>query len=161
MRFRHVLRRLARSPLFTFIAVLTVAVGIGANTAIFSVIEGVLLKPLPYPHPEQLIEVDHTAPGVNITDAGAAPFLYLTYRDQSRTFQQLGMWNDDSVSVTGLAQPEQVDCVDVTDGVLPILGVHPVLGRLFSHRDDSPGSPETVVLTFGYWESRNSAAHLP
>ncbi len=158
MQFRHLFRRLARAPLFFAIAVLTVAVGIGANTAIFSVIEGVLLKPLPYPHPEELIELDHNAPGMNIKDAGAAPFLYFTYRDDGRAFRQVGLWDDDSVSVTGLAEPEQVDGVDVTDGVLPILGVQPVLGRLFSRRDDSPGSPETVVLTFGYWKAKFGGA---
>lgn len=158
MQLRHVLRRLARSPLFTGIAVVTLALGIGANTAIFSVIDGVLLKPLPYPHPEELIEVNHTAPGVNITDAGAAPFLYFTYREEGRAFQQLGLWDHDSVSVTGRAEPEQVDGVDVTEGVLPILGVQPVLGRLFSRRDDSPGSPETVVLTFGYWKAKFGGA---
>ncbi len=154
MRLRQVLRRLARSPLFACIAVLTIAIGIGANTAIFSVIEGVLLKPLPYPHPKELIAVSHNAPGINLKDVGAAPFLYFTYRDQNRTFQDVGMWTDDSVSVTGLAEPEQVDAVDVTDGVLPILGIRPLLGRVFSRRDDSPGSPETVVLTFGYWKSK-------
>ena len=154
MRFRYILRRLAWSPLFAATAILTVALGIGANTAIFSVIEGVLLKPLPYPNPEELIEVNHAAPGVNIEDAGAAPFLYFTYRDESRAFQQIGMWNGDSVSVTGVAEPEEVDGVDVTADVLPILGVQPVLGRLFSRRDDSPGSPETVLLTFGYWRTK-------
>jgi predicted permease len=154
MRFRHALRQLRRSPLFAVIVVITVAVGVGANTAIFSVIEGILLKPLPYPHPEDLVEIDHTAPGVNLKHAGAAPFLYFTYQDEGRTFRQIGLWNGDSVSVTGLAEPEQVDCVDVTYGVLPVLGVRPILGRLFSSNDDSPAGPQTVVLTFGYWKRK-------
>ncbi len=154
MSVKHVLRRLMQSPGFTTVAVITLAVGIGANTAIFSVIEGVLLKPLPYPAPDELIAVSHSAPGVNIPDAGAAPFLYFTYRDESRTMRDIGMWNGDSVSVTGVGEPEQVDAVDVTDGVMPILGVQPARGRLFSRRDDSPGSPETVVLSYGYWQRR-------
>jgi predicted permease len=158
MRFQYVLRRLARSPLFSAITVLTIAIGIGANTAIFSVIEGVLLKPLPYPHPKELIGVSHAAPGVSIKDAGAAPFLYFTYRDENRTLEDIGIWQGESVSVTGLAEPEQVDAVDVTNGVLPILGVRPVIGRLFSRQDDSPGSPETVVLSFGYWRAKFGGA---
>src|ERR1019366_6279529 len=102
MGFRHVLRRLRRSPLFTTITVVTLALGIGANVAIFSVLEGVLLKPLPYPDPDHLIAVDHAAPGVNIDSAGMAPFLYFTYRDANRTLQDVGMWSGDSLAVTGL-----------------------------------------------------------
>jgi hypothetical protein len=88
MGFRHVLRRLRRSPLFTTITVVTPALGIGANVAIFSVLEGVLLKLLPYPDPERLIAVDHAAPGVNIDSAGMAPFLHFTYPDENRTLQR-------------------------------------------------------------------------
>jgi putative ABC transport system permease protein len=140
--------------MFTTITVVTLALGIGANSAIFSVLEGVLLKPLSYPDPDRLIAVDHAAPGVNIASAGMAPFLYFTYRDQNRTFQDVGMWTGDSLGVTGLAEPEQVPGIDVTDGVLPILGAQPVLGRLFSRQDDSPGSPKTVILSYGYWQAR-------
>jgi hypothetical protein len=128
MGLRHVLRRLRRSPLFTTITVVTLALGIGANVAIFSVLEGVLLKPLPYPDPDRLIAVDHAAPGVNIDSAGMAPFLYFTYREENRTLQDIGMWTGDSLAVTGLAEPEEVPGIDVTDGVLPFLGVQPVLG---------------------------------
>ena len=85
MRFQHILRRLSQSPLFTAITVVTLALGIGANVAIFSVLEGVLLKPLPYPDPDRLIAVDHVAPGVNMAHAGMAPFLFFTYLDQKRT----------------------------------------------------------------------------
>jgi putative ABC transport system permease protein len=154
MRFKYVIRRLAHSPMFALIAIATLAIGIGANTAVFSVIEGVLLKPLPFPHPEELIEVDHAAPGLDFPSAGAAPFLYFTYRDESRTFQDLGLWNPGTVSVTGLATPEEVPAVSFTAGVLPILGVRPAIGRWFSEKDDSPGSPETAILSYGYWQSR-------
>ncbi|HEY1341595.1 MAG TPA: ABC transporter permease, partial [Bryobacteraceae bacterium] len=154
MHLRHVLRRLGHAPAFTVVTALTLAIGIGANTAIFSVVEGVLLKPLAYPEPEKLIAVDHSAPGISLERAGAAPFLYFTYREQSRTFQDVGMWRPDSMSVTGLAEPEQVDGVDVTDGILPILGAQPVLGRVFSRTDDSPDSPETVMLSYGYWQRK-------
>jgi len=154
MGLRHVLRRLVRSPVFTGMTVFMLAIGIGANTAIFSVVEGVLLRPLPYVHPEQLIAVDHSAPGVSLKSAGAAPFLYFTYRDEARTLQEIGIWRSNTVSVTGLAEPEEVRCLQVSDGVLPILGVQPVLGRSFTRNDDSPETPETVILTHGYWRSK-------
>jgi putative ABC transport system permease protein len=154
MRFKYVIRRVARSPMFTLIAVATLAIGIGANTAVFSVIEGVLLKPLPFSHSEELIEVDHAAPGLDFPSVGAAPFLYFTYRDESRTFQDVGVWYSGTVSVTGIPMPEQVPAISFTAGVLPILGVHPIVGRWFSQKDDSPGSPATAILSYGYWQSR-------
>ena len=144
-------------PLFTGITVLTLALGIGANTAIFSVIEGVLLKPLPYPRSDELVTLDHAAPGVNLPSAGAAPFQYFTYREEGRVFQDVGLWNTGTVSVTGLAEPEEVPTLFVTDGVLPMLGAQPMLGRLFSKADDTPATPETVVLTAGYWRSKFGA----
>ena len=154
MGISHVLRRLIRLPTFTFITVVTLGLGIGANSAIFSVIEGVLLKPLPYPGAGRLIAVNHSAPGVSIEDCGIAPFLYFTYRDQSRTFQHIGMWTGDTTTVTGLAEPEEVRSLLVTDGVLTALGIQPALGRRFSQADDSPGSPATAILTDGYWRAR-------
>ena len=156
MQYRHVLRRIARTPGFTLIAILTLAVGVGANSAIFSVIEGVLLKPLPYPHANELIGVWHVAPGIsglNRPDVNIAPFLYFTYRDENRTFTDIGMWDDGSASVTGVAEPEQVDIIQVTDGTLPLLAVQPMLGRFFSRQDDSP-TPETTILMYGFWKSR-------
>jgi predicted permease len=144
-------------PLFTAMAVLMLAIGIGANTAIFSVIEGVLLKPLPYPRSHELVTLDHAAPGVNLPSAGAAPFQYFTYREDGRAFQDVGLWNTGTVSVTGLAEPEEVPTLFATDGILPMLGVQPMLGRVFSKTDDAPGSPETVVLTSGYWRAKFGA----
>src|SRR5258708_1722984 len=107
MRFNQVVRRLAKMPLFTSVAVLTLAIGIGANTAIFSVIEGVLLKALPYGRPDELVVLDHAAAGLNLSHAGAAPFLYFTYREDGRAFQDVGLWSSGTMSVTGLAEPEE------------------------------------------------------
>jgi predicted permease len=154
MRFKNILRRLARSPMFTGVTIITLAIGIGANTAIFSVIEGILLKPLPYSHPEDLIEVNHSAPGVNLPDAGMAPFLYFTYRDEGRSFEDIGMWDSHNYSITGPAEPEEVRGVEVTSALLPVLGAQPMLGRTFSLNDDSPGTPETVILMNAYWQAR-------
>ena len=157
MRLNQILRGLVRMPLFAGIAVLTLAIGIGANTAIFSVLQGVLLKPLPYPRADELVTLDHAAPGINLPRAGAAPFQYFTYREEGRVFQDVGLWNTGTVSVTGLATPEEVRTLFVTDGVLPMLGVQPMLGRVFSKADGTPGTPETVVLTSGYWRSKFGA----
>ena len=153
-QLKQVLRRLGRSPMFTAVTLVTLAVGVGANTAVFSVIEGVLLKPLPYPHPEQLVGVWHTAPGINIKELTASPSTYFIYREQNRTFQDIGLYTGDSVNVTGLGQPEQLRVLRVTDGTLPILGAAPLLGRLFSRQDDSPSGPDTVMLTYGYWRRK-------
>lgn len=155
MRFKQVLRRLINAPMFTAIAVFTLAIGMGANTAIFSVVEGALLRPLPYAHPEELIAVDHIAPGVSIQGTiGAAPFLNYTYREQGRVFQGISMWNSDTDSVTGLAEPQTVDTLDVNYNFLSILGIRPAIGRDFTLGDDSPGTPETVIIGNGYWQSK-------
>ncbi|HEY3886392.1 MAG TPA: ABC transporter permease, partial [Vicinamibacterales bacterium] len=154
MHVRHAVRRLLQFPLFTSLAVLMLAIGIGANSAIFAVVYGILLKPLPYPEPDRLVSVDHAAPGVNIPNVGAAPFLYFTYREQAKSFETIGMYQSDTESVTGLAEPEEIPVMDVTQGVLPALGVKPALGRLFTPADDSPGRPLTVILTYAYWQAR-------
>ena len=153
----QVLRRLRRTPMFTAVTLITLAAGVGGNTVVFSVLEGVLLKSLPYPKPEELIGVWHAAPGLQIADLNMAPSHYFIYREQGRTMQDIGLYQDDSVSVTGLAEPEQVHSLRVTDGTLPLLGIPPMLGRTFTKQDDSPGAPETAVITHGYWQRRFGA----
>ena len=147
-------RMLCKNPGFTIIAAVTLALGIGANTVIFSVIDGVLLKPLPYPHPEELVAVWHTAPGLNIKDLNSSDSSYFIYREQSRTFQDIGLYRNDSVNITGMAEPERVSALDLTDGVLPILGLRATLGRTFTRADDSPGSAKTVMVSFGFWQRK-------
>ena len=153
-QLNQVVRRLGRAPLFTAITLFTLAIAIGANTVIFSVVDGVLLKPLPYPHPEELIGVWHTAPGINIKELNISPSIYFIDREQSTTLQDIGAYTGDSMNVTGAGQPEHVDGIDVTDGALPLLGVKPVLGRLFTRRDDTAGAPETVLLSYAYWQHK-------
>ena len=153
-QLRQVYRRLRRAPLFTAVSVLTLAVGIGANTAIFSVVEGVLLKPLPYSRPEKLVAVWLTAPGLGLKELNLSPSTYFILRDQSRTFQDIGVHTGYSLNVTGLGEPEHVSGLAVTDGLLSVLGVSPLLGRAFTRADDSPGSPDTVMLTYGYWRRK-------
>ena len=152
------MRHLAAMPLFTGMAVLTLALGIGANTAIFSVISGVLLKPLPYPRSDEIVALDHAAPGFDIPRAGAAPFLYFTYREDGQVFQDVALWNTGTVSVTGLAQPEEVRTLFATDGLLPILGVQPMLGRVFSRADDAARRHRHGGAHGGLLANRSSAA---
>jgi predicted permease len=151
---KPILRRLARAPMFTVITLITLAIGIGANTAIFSVLNGVLLKPLPYPDPDRLVGVWETAHLQGMQEVNASPATYFTFREESRTFQDIGLWRYDSVNITGTGEPEQIDALDITDGLLPILGGQPIRGRWFTHKDDSPGSPKTVILAYGYWQRK-------
>ncbi len=140
--------------MFTVVTVITIAIGVGANTSIFSVVNGILLKPLPYPEPERLISVSQSAPSINMKDMELSPTDYFTFREENRTFQQFGIWSGGSVSVTGMAEPEQVQCLFVTQGTLDALGVAPALGRWFTEKDDTHGSPETTILTYGFWQRR-------
>jgi len=151
---RYAGRRLRGSPGFTAVSVLTLALGIGASTAIFSVIEGVLLKPLPYLHSGQIVELRHTAPGINIPYLNLAASLYFTYKEEGRVFQDVGMWMPDTATITGIGEPEEVRCLSVTDRFLPVLGVQPALGRGFTAFDNDPKSEPTVILSDGYWQSR-------
>ena len=153
-RLRQTTRRLFRTPLFTAITLLTLAIGIGANTVIFSVVNAVLIKSLPYSHPEQLIGVWYTGPGVGIKDLQIAPFLYFIDREQNTSFQDIGVYDSDSVDVTGIGEPEHVVGLDVTSGTLPLLGIKPVLGRLFTDTDDKGGSPETILISNAYWHKK-------
>jgi predicted permease len=153
-QLRLVLRRLRRAPMFTAVTLVTIAVGVGANTAVFSVLEGVLLKPLTYPHPEGLVGVWLTAPGLNLAELPLGPANYFVFREQNRSFQNFGIYQGRSANVTGVAEPEKVESLLVTEGTLPTLGIPPMLGRWFNHSDDSPGSPDTVMLTYGYWRRR-------
>ena len=156
-QLRQVFRRLARAPMFTAITLITLAAGVGANTVVFSVLEGVLLKPLPYPRAEDLVGVWQTAPGLNIKDLNIAPSTYFIFREQNQSFVDVGAYQYDSVSITSVKEPEQVRALRVTDGTLPLLGVTPTLGRTFSRQDDTAGAPPTAVLSYAYWRRKFSA----
>src|SRR4051794_34841632 len=151
---RHAGRRLVRTPVFTVATLITLALGIGANTAIFSVVNTVLLEPLPFPDPDRLVGVWQTAPGVKITDLSASIADYVTYRQESRTLADVAIFNGNAFTVTGVAEPERVDAISATFRLLPMLRVQPILGRAFAERDDDSGSPEVVMLGHGYWQRR-------
>ncbi len=145
-QFQHVMRRLSRSPMFTAVTLLTLAIGIGANTAIFSVINGVLIKPLPFRDPDRLVAIWQTAPGLSIPEINASPATYYTYREENRTFEDTGLWRGETVTVTGLAEPEHLESLAVTDGVLPILGVNPSWAAGSAGRTIQPAVPRRPYL---------------
>jgi putative ABC transport system permease protein len=149
-------RDLCRHVGFALAAVGTLALGIGATTTIFSVVNAVLVRPLPYPQPDALVGIWHSAQfqGVTSSNVRLSSTMYLTYRDHNRTFQEFGVWHTGAASITGLGEPEEVRTLVVTYGTLPAVGVAPVLGRWFSSTDDTAGSTATVILTHGYWQRR-------
>ena len=161
---RFTLRRLCKSPGFATTVLLTLAIGIGANTAVFSVIDGVLLKPLPYPDPDQLVALWLNAPGApglaNFQNGLLlSPSMYFTFSEHNHAFQSLGVFAPDTANITGLAQPEQVHTLLVSDGVLQSLAIPPAVGRWFSRDDQNPHAAKRVILSYGYWQRRFGGDH--
>jgi hypothetical protein len=150
---RYTARTLGKQRVFAAAAVMTLGLGIGATTAIFSVVNGVLIKPLPYPDPDALVRIVHSIGGIDqpyFSDA-----VYLTYVDNAQTFQDLGVWSPgETATVTSHGDPEEVRTLTASRGVLTTLGVRPEIGRWFSMTDDTPGTADTVMLTNGYWHRR-------
>ena len=152
-------RRLRKSPGFAATVLLTLAIGIGANTTVFSVLNGVLLKPLPYPDSERLVSLWLNAPGAAglsnfISGLHLSSSMYLTFAEHNRTFESVGVWTRGTSNVTGLAQPEEVHTGLVSDGVLQSLQVQPAVGRWLTQADQDPRGSKAVMLCYGYWQRR-------
>jgi predicted permease len=152
---RYACRSLRRAPVFTLVAALTLALGIGATTAVFTVVHGVLIKPLPFRDSDALVSLKHTSKDVN----GGPPYglslsLFLSYAQENRSFEQLGVWSRGTEHVTDGVLPEEVTTLNVSAGTLRALAVPPAMGRWFSEDDQAPDSPETVILMDGYWARR-------
>ena len=161
---KYVLRRLLHSPLFTVVTLLTLAIGIGANTAIFSVVDGILLKPLPFADPDRLVGLWHTAKGINLKEINLCPIPLFHLSRTGAQLHRCRRLNGGSVSVNSYRKAGTGIRPMFTDGVLPLLGVQPALGRFFTRRDDTDGSPRTAVLAYGYWRNRfggSPSAHWP
>jgi hypothetical protein len=160
---RYGLRVLGRNKGFTAAVLLTLAVGIGANTAVFTVLDSVLLRPLAYPHPDELVALKQLAPGAagiaSMTDGLLlSASMYLTYSEQNRTFQSLGAWTEGTANVTGNFEPEQVRTALMTDGVLQSFGVPPAAGAWLTTADQQPHARQRVMLSWGYWQRRFGGA---
>ena len=149
-------RMLAKSPGFTAVAVLTLALGIGANTALFSVVNGVLFNPLPYPQPEQLVTLHESKPNF---DSGSISFPnFQDWRKQNTAFSMMGISRGYSFSLTGTGEPEQVQAQFVSIDFLPMLGVKPVIGRLFEGGEDEFGASPIVLISAGFWNRKFASA---
>jgi len=156
---KHVFRRLRRSPGFAVTVVLTLAIGIGANTAVFSVLNSVLLRPLPYPDSEQLVSLHLNAPGAPglsefRSELRLSPSMYFTFATHNRSFQSLGIWGPGTASITGLAQPEQVNTAQISGGVLETLNVPALTGQWLTAADQDSHGLGRVMLSYGYWQRR-------
>jgi predicted permease len=153
---RHAVRMIRTKPGFSVAALLSLALGIGANTAIFSVLNAVLIRPLPYPGSDALVGVFNrlVIQGQVFEDADLSPSMYAACKEGAKAFENFGVWISGAATVTGMGDPEQLVTVTATEGVLPTLGVPAYVGRWFSNEDDTPGSPETVILSYGYWQRR-------
>ncbi len=153
---RYALRMLLKYPAFTAVVIVTLALGIGANTALFSVVNGVLLSPLPYPHSNQLVAVYEKNAGMD-----RAPISYLNFLDwqrATRTFSSLAIYRHEDYNLTGRGQPERVNGLMVSASFFPTLGVHPALGRDFRSEDDRIGAAPVVMLSDGFWHSHFGAS---
>ena len=165
---RFALRAMRHNLTFTVVVVLTLAVGIGANTAVFGVLNSVLLKPLSYPRPGELVALRQIAPGATGSASASeglnlSPSMYLTYNENNRVFQSLGVWVSTNGTATGVAEPEQIRAIGVSDGVLQTLGVSPEAGRWLLAEDQTGAvrplpsvyrAYTRVMLSYGYWQRR-------
>lgn len=150
---RYAFRTFRRSPVFSAVVVLTLALGIGGTTAVFGVINGVLLEPLPYEHPEELVAIWHTAEGLGASRVPLSDAMFLAYRDENRSFEAIGIWNPTQVAVTGSAEPERIDAMWVSEEIFAALRVQPFLGRIFATKE-IPEDDLQVILSHGYWQRR-------
>ena len=148
---RFALRMLRKNPAFTVVASLALALGIGASTAIFSVVHGVLLRPLPYADQSRIVELNETAEGRLLT---ISPPNLIDWKAQNRSFDAIGAYNDGRTTLTGGFEPEELDAAMVGADVFKVLGVAPLLGRTFTTEEERPGGPRAVVLGYALWQQR-------
>ena len=148
------LRLLAQRPAFTVVAVATLALGIGANTAIFSVVNGLLLRPLPYQDSDRLAIVWTHSPGANVEQDWPSPGQYSAIKTQNTVFQEIAIAQGGNANITGHATPERVGVVWSSSAMFSVLGLKPILGRVFTPEDDVPGKPAAAVLSYGLWQRR-------
>lgn len=151
---RFALRSFRKNPGFTLAAILSLAIGIGANTSIFSVANALLLRPLPYDSPDRLVILWNRSPGLNITQDWFSVAQYFDIKTAHHGFEQVAIAIGGNYNLTGQGDPERVGVVRVSSNLLPMLGARPALGRLLTPDEDSPGRPSTAVLTHGMWARR-------
>jgi len=149
---RYGIRTLLKSPGFSLLAALTLALGIGANTALFSVVNGVLLKPLPYPHPEQLVSLFESKPHF---EKGSFSYLnFVDFQRQNRTLGAIAAYRQTGLSLTGSGDAEQLRAQMVSADLFSILGIRPLVGRTFNDDEDRLGTTKVVMLSTELWKRK-------
>jgi predicted permease len=151
---RYAVRGFFRRPGFTAITVTTLALAMGANTAIFSVVDGVLLESLPFPEPDELVSIKHDAPGLDLMGMPNAPGLHVFYSQAGRSFDALAMYSAQTATLTGEGPPERLTTGRVTPTLFDVLGARPTLGRPFTVEEGVPGGPSATILSDGFWAER-------
>lgn len=156
---RYALRTLLKRPAFTAVAVLTLALGVGLNTAIFSVVNAALLKPFPFPDADELVSIYHSYPKINLLRASVSAPALRYYQENARSFESIGAYSGWQApqNLTGIGNPERVMSVKVNADFFPTLGIAPQLGRFFAKEEDQPGRNKVVVLSNAFWKQRFGA----
>ena len=152
--FRYAARALRRTPIFTLAAGLTLALGIGANTLIFSVVDAELLRPLPFQEPGRLVEVAEKNEKLNLPVWASSILNYLSWKEQSQSVQPMGAIGSVSFALTGKGDPEQFNGNSISPSIFPLLGIQPVAGRAFLEGEDRPQSPPVAMISEGLWRRR-------
>src|SRR5215217_344480 len=155
---RFALRQLRRSPVFTVAAIACLALGIGANTAIFTVINAVLVRPLPYPDPDRLVMVWESNAGRKRERNTVAPANYLDWKAESDVFERMAGVYDKRMNLTGVGEPVEVPAQSATAELFPLLGLRASMGRTYTTAEDVPGGPAVVLLSHGLWQRRFGGA---
>jgi predicted permease len=154
--FRYAFRKLEKNPGFAFVAVLTLALGIGANSAMFSVVNGVLLRPLPYRDPQMLVLLSEHWP--QFPRLSLSYLNYQDWRDQSHSFAAIGAVRNTVLTMTGFAEPERLPVQNITANLPDLLGIRPELGRMFAAAEDKRGAPAVALISHSLWERRFSSS---
>ena len=153
---RYGIRSLLRQPSFTVVAVLTLALGIGVNTAIFSMVNALLFKALPFQNPEQLVVVNPQASNGGLL--GIAGYEYLSWKERNQSFENLAAYSNENFNLSGRGEPERLSCAQVTSSLFPLLGVQPLKGRTFLPDEDRPGNDRVAIVSEGFWQRRYNRA---
>src|SRR5579871_6050111 len=154
---RYSLRTLRKTPMFAAAAILTLALGIGANTAIFSVVNAVLLKPLPFAEPDRLVVVNEKNDKLHLQDFGSSVLNYLSWKEQAQSFQWMGAVGGGNYNLTGRGDPENFGGAPISPSIFPLLGIQPVAGRAFREGEDSPSATPVAMISESVWRSHFAA----
>src|SRR5688572_31631938 len=149
----YAFRNLRKSPGYALVTILTLALGIGANTAIFSVVNGVILKPLPFPQSDRLLFITSQFPGLGFDQFWVSAPEFLEFRERNQSFKDVGAYSAGAVNLGTQDQPRRVNSAIVTSELMPVLGTQPIRGRVFNRPDTLPGAEDVAVLSSEVWQA--------